>query len=120
MIPEQYQARFDRVSAFKAEEERKTRKFAAIARAEKEGRDPEEAVREEFYEQRKEDELREWEDEYPEVEVWSPLGKFVGQRRPMCASTVMGPKQISSRDRKVRPRRSMVSVKGQRRPQAKT
>jgi hypothetical protein len=113
------QARFDRVSALKVEEDRKTRKFAAIARAEKEGRDPEEAVQEEFYEQRKEDELREWEDEYPEVEVWSPLGKFVGQRRPMCASTVMGPKQISSRDRKVRPRRSMVSVKGQRRPQEK-
>jgi hypothetical protein len=40
----------------------------------------------------------------------------VGIRRPMCASRVMGPKEISSRERKVRPRQSMVSVKRQRKP----
>jgi genetic interactor of prohibitins 3, mitochondrial len=56
----------------------------------------------------------EWQDMYPEIEVWSPLGKFVGQRRPMCASLVSGPKQVGARERKDRPRRSMVSVKRQR------
>ncbi|KAF2447261.1 hypothetical protein P171DRAFT_471601 [Karstenula rhodostoma CBS 690.94] len=54
--------------------------------------------------------------EFPEVEVFSPLGKFVGARMPMCASMVLGPKQISSRDRSARPRRSMKSVKAQRKP----
>lgn len=53
---------------------------------------------------------------FPEVEVFSPLGKFVGARRPMCGSVVGGPKQVSSRERGARPRRSMVSVKAQRRP----
>ena len=60
------------------------------------------------------DDLSSWEQRYPEIEVFSPLGKFVGARRPMCASTVAGPRIVSSRDRKARPRRSMVSVKRQR------
>ncbi|KAF2639134.1 hypothetical protein P280DRAFT_470538 [Massarina eburnea CBS 473.64] len=54
--------------------------------------------------------------DFPEVEVFSPLGRFVGQRRPMCASTVSGPKYVASRDRDSRPRRSMKSVKMQRKP----
>jgi hypothetical protein len=57
------------------------------------------------------------EEEYPEVEVFSPLGKYIGARRPMCGSVLGGPKPISNRERKVRPRRSMVSVKRQRKPQ---
>jgi hypothetical protein len=110
------QAKFDRITRLKEEEERKNRKFAALARAEEQGRDPEEVLEEEFYEDDMRDQMAEWEEEYPEVEVFSPLGKFVGQRRPMCASTVSGPKYVASRDRKVRPRRSMVSVKRQRKP----
>jgi hypothetical protein len=110
------QAKFDRISSLQASSDRKTRKFAAISRAESEGRDIQEVLEEEFYEEDEQQKLEEWQDEYPEVEVFSPLGKFVGMRRPMCASVVMGPKQISSRERKVRPRRSMVSVKRQRRP----
>jgi hypothetical protein len=111
------QAKFDRITRLKEEEERKNRKFAAIARAGKEGRDPEEVLEEEFYDDDMKDRMAEWEEDYPEVEVFSPLGKFVGQRRPMCASMVSGPKYVASRDRKVRPRRSMVSVKKQRKPQ---
>lgn len=70
------------------------------------------------------EEERNWEDEleegdYPEVEVFSPLGKYVGSRRPMCASVWGGPKQISSRERGARPRRSMRSVKRQRQPKEK-
>jgi hypothetical protein len=110
------QAKFDRVTRLKEEEERKNRKFAALARAEEEGRDPEEVLEEEFYDDDMKDRMAEWEEDYPEVEVFSPLGKFVGQRRPMCASTVSGPKYVASRDRQVRPRRSMVSVKRQRKP----
>ena len=110
------QAKFDRITRLKEEEERKSRKFAALARAEEEGRDAEEMLEEEFYEDDMRDKMAEWEEDYPEVEVFSPLGKFVGQRRPMCASTVSGPKYVASRDRKVRPRRSMVSVKKQRKP----
>jgi hypothetical protein len=110
------QAKFDRITRLKEEEERKNRKFAALARAEEQGRDAEEVLEEEFYEDDMRDQMAEWEEEYPEVEVFSPLGKFVGQRRPMCASTVSGPKYVASRDRKVRPRRSMVSVKRQRKP----
>jgi hypothetical protein len=55
-----------------------------------------------------------YEESYPEIEVFSPLGKFVGARMPMCGSVLGGPKQISARERLKRPRRSMVSVKGQR------
>jgi hypothetical protein len=111
------QAKIDREANLKAEADRKQRKFDAIARAEREGRDPQEVLEEEFYEDDKKDRMSQWEEDYPEVEVFSPLGKFVGQRRPMCASMVSGPKQISSRERKQRPRRSMVSVKRQRKPQ---
>ncbi|KAH9875455.1 hypothetical protein J1614_004947 [Plenodomus biglobosus] len=108
----------------------KNRKFAAVARAREQGLDPEDALAEEFKEEDADaDELGDlgdeaargqgegdaWE-EWPAVEVFSPLGKFVGQRRPMCASLVSGPKQIAARDRKARPRRSMVSVKRQRAP----
>jgi len=57
--------------------------------------------------------------EFPTIEVFSPLGKFVGVRQPMCASVVSGPRYVSSRDRPTRPRRSMVSVKAQRKPQDK-
>ncbi|USP81013.1 Genetic interactor of prohibitins 3, mitochondrial [Curvularia clavata] len=110
------QAKLDREARMKADADRKQRKFDAIARAEREGRDPQEVIEEEFYEDDKKDNMLQWEENYPEVEVFSPLGKFVGQRRPMCASTVSGPKQISSRERKQRPRRSMVSVKKQRKP----
>ena len=53
---------------------------------------------------------------YPEIEVFSPLGKYIGCRMPMCGSVLGGPKPVSSRERTARPRRSMVSVKGQRRP----
>ncbi|KAF2185257.1 hypothetical protein K469DRAFT_577263 [Zopfia rhizophila CBS 207.26] len=58
-------------------------------------------------------------EEYPEVEVFSPLGKYVGARMPMCGSVLGGPRQVSKRNRKVRPRQSMVSVKRQRKPKGK-
>lgn len=112
-------AAHSRKQSLQEDESRKQRKFDALDRAEKENRDPQEVLREEFWEVERGDRMAEWEDEYPEVEVFSPLGKFVGQRRPMCASTVSGPKQIASRERKVRPRRSMVSVKRQRAPAPK-
>ncbi|KAF2107244.1 hypothetical protein BDV96DRAFT_589398 [Lophiotrema nucula] len=60
------------------------------------------------------------EEEVPEIEVFSPLGKYVGVRRPMCGSVLGGPKYVSKRERKARPRRSMVSVKKQRKPQPKS
>jgi hypothetical protein len=112
----------EKLARQKLEEETKTRKFAAIEKAEAEGRHPDEVLEEEGLLDdidvvgAKGDEMADWENKYPQVEVFSPLGKFVGQRRPMCASTVSGPKQISSRERKVRPRMSMVSVKRQRKP----
>jgi hypothetical protein len=105
-----------KVAAMQAHRDRQQRKFDALARAEREGRDPDEVLDEEFYEEDMSDQMAEWQEDYPEIEVFSPLGKFVGQRRPMCASLVGGPKAVASRDRKVRPRRSMVSVKGQRKP----
>ncbi|KAL5115977.1 Mitochondrial ribosome small subunit biogenesis protein [Pleosporales sp. CAS-2024a] len=105
------------------EQAKKERKFAAMARADKEGRPADEVLAEEFGTRDWNapvrlpgDDMAEWEDDYPQVEVFSPLGKFVGARRPMCASVVSGPKQISARDRKTRPRQSMVSVKRQRKP----
>lgn len=101
-----------KMNARKELEKRKQRKHEAILRAESEGRDVEDVLREEF----SADDLREralLEDDYPEVEVFSPLGKFVSSRRPMCASTVSGPKIISSRERTARPRRSMASVRRQ-------
>ncbi|KAJ4297678.1 Mitochondrial ribosome small subunit biogenesis protein [Kalmusia sp. IMI 367209] len=74
---------------------------------------------EQFVKERVQDEDVEDVGEFPEVEVFSPLGKFVGSRMPMCASVVSGPRQISSRERTARPRRSMKSVKAQRKPQEK-
>jgi hypothetical protein len=94
-----------------AERARKDRKFGN-----KEGGDAFEQEFPTMQEDVEGDEQPEWQGGYPEIEVFSPLGKFVGCRRPMCASRVMGPKEISSRDRKVRPRQSMVSVKRQRKP----
>jgi hypothetical protein len=49
---------------------------------------------------------------YPEVEVFTPLGKYVGARRPMCGSVLGGPKYVSSRERKARPRRAMAGSRG--------
>ncbi|ORY18737.1 hypothetical protein BCR34DRAFT_595961 [Clohesyomyces aquaticus] len=59
------------------------------------------------------------EEYYPEIEVFSPLGKFIGARMPMSASVLGGPKTPGKVGRKVRPRRSMVSVKAQRKPRAR-
>ncbi|KAJ4368779.1 Mitochondrial ribosome small subunit biogenesis protein [Neocucurbitaria cava] len=97
----------------------KDRKFAA--KSEGVEQEPRDALSREFGDgERMVERRKEWEEdedeEYPAVEVFSPLGKFVGQRRPMCASVVSGPKRVASRERKVRPRRSMVSVKRQRKP----
>ncbi|PSN61121.1 hypothetical protein BS50DRAFT_578532 [Corynespora cassiicola Philippines] len=71
-------------------------------------------------EEMRQEEERRWLDEewHPEIEVFSPLGKFVGVRQPMCGSVWGGPKPVSSRERKARPRRSMASVKHQRKPQS--
>jgi len=55
--------------------------------------------------------------EVPQVEVFSPLGKFVGIRRPMSASVLGGPRVKGRNERKVRPRASMKSKKAQRSPQ---
>jgi hypothetical protein len=109
-------AQKEKLAAQKEMQDRKQRKFDAIARAEREDRDVEEVLQEEFYEEDMGDRMAEWQEDYPEIEVFSPLGKFIGARRPMCASTVSGPKTVSSRERKARPRRSMVSVKRQRKP----
>jgi hypothetical protein len=49
---------------------------------------------------------------YPEVEVFTPLGKYVGARRPMCGSVLGGPKPVSSRERMARPRRAMAGARG--------
>ncbi|KAF1988991.1 hypothetical protein K402DRAFT_391158 [Aulographum hederae CBS 113979] len=53
----------------------------------------------------------------PEVEVFSPEGKFVSSRRPMSAWLFNRPKPVSANKRNARPRRSMKSVKAQRAPQ---
>lgn len=118
-------AQIERQRELRALETYKERKFAALRRAEEQGRDPEEVLAEEFKEEDEDAEegagglglgLHDDDELVPAVEVFSPLGKYVGQRRPMCASLVSGPKQIAARDRKMRPRRSMVSVKNQRAP----
>lgn len=111
-------ARHARIKELEDMQARQQRKFDALAAAEEvSDNEPKDALSAAFQQPSQTDpgdQMAAWEDEYPEVEVYSPLGKFVGQRRPMCASLVSGPKQIASRDRKMRPRRSMVSVKGQR------
>ena len=123
-------ARYEREKRLQDDREYKDRKFSAIAKAEAAGDDVDDALSREFgkdTERAREkarqeggDEMADWEESYPEIEVFSPLGKFVGARRPMCASTVMGPKQVSSRERIARPRRSMKSVKTQRKPAEKS
>ncbi|OJD31834.1 gtp-binding protein [Diplodia corticola] len=50
---------------------------------------------------------------YPEIEVVTPEGQFVGNRRPMNAWLLNKPKKKTSELRN-RPRKSMVSVKNQR------
>lgn len=115
-------AQLARAQRLRDERAAKDRKFAALAETEGPGgSEVDDALSRAFATDqgpgpRHGDAMAEWEDAYPEVEVFSPLGKFVGARRPMCASTVMGPKSVSSRERVARPRRSMVSVKRQRRP----
>ncbi|KAF3048202.1 hypothetical protein E8E12_011214 [Didymella heteroderae] len=120
-------AKHEREKRLREEKEYKDRKFKAIAEAEARGDDVDDALSRAFAKdaQRQKqlvdedgDQMADWEESYPEIEVFSPMGKFVGVRRPMCASTVMGPKQVSSRERIARPRRSMKSVKAQRKPAA--
>lgn len=53
---------------------------------------------------------------YPEVEVFSPQGRFIGSRKPMCASLQVKKSSLSSKRRKARPRISMKSVKARRPP----
>ena len=43
----------------------------------------------------------------PEVEVWSPEGKFVGVRRPMNAWVIGGPKKVAKHLQRARPRHSI-------------
>lgn len=130
-------AKHERERRLRDDREYKDRKFSTIARAEAAGEDVQDALSRAFAQDaatkeaaKKEqgktthaendgDEMADWQDAYPEIEVFSPLGKFIGARRPMCASTVMGPKSVSSRERIARPRRSMKSVKRQRQPGGK-
>ncbi|KAF2093232.1 hypothetical protein NA57DRAFT_48753 [Rhizodiscina lignyota] len=53
---------------------------------------------------------------FPEVEIFTPEGKFIGVRKPMNAWLTGGPMKKASNARKSRPRRSMRSVKKQRSP----
>ena len=121
-------ARHEREQRLREEKESKDRKFAALAKAEAAGDPVDDALSREFAKHAQSshhtlaahgDQMADWELGYPEIDVFSPLGKFVGARRPMCASTVMGPKSVSSRERIARPRRSMKSVKQQRKPAEK-
>lgn len=50
-------------------------------------------------------------DPHPEIEVFTPLGKYVGVRRPLCGSVLGGRKYVSSRERSVRPRRAMAPIR---------
>lgn len=47
------------------------------------------------------------EDAVPEVEVFSPEGKFVGSRRPMNAWLLGGPKKAPVHERRARPRQTV-------------
>ena len=49
-----------------------------------------------------EDELK-----YPEVEVWSPEGKYVGIRPPMNAWLLGGPKRPAKHARRLRPKQTI-------------
>lgn len=53
---------------------------------------------------------------YPEVEIFSPEGRFIAQRRPMGASLLGAKKEIPKHLRRARPRMSMKSVKARRKP----
>lgn len=48
---------------------------------------------------------------FPEIEVFSPRGRYIGLRRPMNAWLLGGPKPKAVADRTTRPRRSMKGVK---------
>ena len=48
---------------------------------------------------------------FPEIEVFSPMGGYIGLRRPMNAWLLGGPKPKAVADRTTRPRRSMKGVK---------
>jgi hypothetical protein len=48
---------------------------------------------------------------FPEIEVFTPEGKFVGQRRPLNAWMTSGPKPLKSREMKKRPRMALSSLK---------
>ncbi|KAK4988667.1 hypothetical protein LTR28_001683 [Elasticomyces elasticus] len=50
--------------------------------------------------------------QYPEIEVFSPEGKFIGIRKPMNAWLLGGKQVVPVHKRKARPRRSMASMKG--------
>lgn len=50
---------------------------------------------------------------FPEIEVFSPEGKFVGQRRPLSAWLVSGPRPRKAGE-KGRPRRALGSMRGSR------
>ncbi|KAF2460380.1 hypothetical protein BDY21DRAFT_413397 [Lineolata rhizophorae] len=52
---------------------------------------------------------------YPEVDVFTPEGKFIGVRRPMGGSIIAAPKKNPKTSKK-RPRLSMKAVKARRRP----
>ncbi|KAJ4991045.1 DUF974 domain-containing protein [Stagonosporopsis vannaccii] len=125
-------AKHERERRLREEKDHKDRKFSTIAKAEAAGEDVDDALSRAFAQDDAKkhqatttqgevpgDEMADWQDVYPEIEVFSPLGKFIGARRPMCASTIMGPKSVSSRERIARPRRSMKSVKRQRQPAGK-
>lgn len=43
----------------------------------------------------------------PEVDVWTPTGKYVGVRRPMNAWVFGGPKKVAKHARRLRPRHSI-------------
>lgn len=57
------------------------------------------------YSQQKSDHMAE--DDFPEVEVFSPKGKFIGIRRPMNAWITGGPKKVAKHAVKKRPRMSI-------------
>jgi hypothetical protein len=56
--------------------------------------------------------VQDFTDPLPEIEVFTPLGKYVGVRRPLCGSVLGGQRYVSSRERGARPRRAMAPVRG--------
>ncbi|KAF2834628.1 hypothetical protein M501DRAFT_983738 [Patellaria atrata CBS 101060] len=61
------------------------------------------------------DEIRD-EQNLPQIEVFTPEGKFIGIRRPMNASLLGCKKPKPKNERKKRPRMSMKSAKAHRKP----